>query len=129
MGVPAYRVVNSQGILSGKDAFGTPTEMQEKLDHPRFVVEYKIDGLSMALRYENGELKLAVTRGDGIFQGEDVTANAKVIKDVKKKLKYPVPYIEIRGEVYMKNEDFERVNEQQELMGKKLFDCALTLLK
>lgn len=56
-----------------------------------------------------------------------------MIKDVKKKLKYPVPYIEIRGEVYMKNEDFERVNEQQELMGKKLFanprNCAAGTLR
>ena len=60
--------------------------MQEQLDDPEFVVEYKIDGLSMTLRYENGELALAETRGDGINFGEDVTANAKVIGDVKKKL-------------------------------------------
>ena len=74
-----------------------------------------------------------MTRGDGVVQGEDVTANAKVIKDVKRKLKNPVPYIEIRGEVYMKNEDFEAVNEQQELLGKKQFanprDCAAGTLR
>lgn len=126
-------MLSLQDVFEKEDVYAFVHEMQEKLDHPRFVVEYKIDGLSMALRYENGELKLAVTRGDGIFQGEDVTANAKVIKDVKKKLKYPVPYIEIRGEVYMKNEDFERVNEQQELMGKKLFanprNCAAGTLR
>ena len=84
--------------------------MKEQLDDPEFVVEYKIDGLSMALRYENGDLSLALTRGDGVNFGEDVTANAKVISDVKKKLKDKPEYLEIRGEVYMKNEDFDRVN-------------------
>lgn len=82
----------------------------------------------MALRYEQGELSLALTRGDGVTFGEDVTANARVIPDVKKKLKEPVDYLEIRGEVYMKNEDFARVNEVQELNGKKPFanprNCA-----
>ena len=67
--------------------------MQKQLDHPEFVVEYKIDGLSMSLRYENGELILAETRGDGINFGEDVTANAKVIKDVKQKLKDKPEYL------------------------------------
>ena len=81
--------------------------MKEQLDDPEFVVEYKIDGLSMTLRYENGELVLAETRGDGINFGEDVTANAKVIGDVKKKLREAPEYLEIRGEVYMKNAAFE----------------------
>ena len=87
----------------------------------------------MALRYEQGDLQLAVTRGDGINFGEDVTANAKVISDVKKKLKEPVDYLEVRGEVYMTNEDFERVNEMQELNGKKPFanprNCAAGTLR
>ena len=107
--------------------------MKEQLDDPEFVVEYKIDGLSMALRYENGDLSLALTRGDGVNFGEDVTANAKVISDVKKKLKDKPEYLEIRGEVYMKNEDFDRVNEQQELLGKKIFanprNCAAGTLR
>ena len=126
-------MLSLQDVFEKEDVYAFVEEMREKLDHPRFVVEYKIDGLSMGLRYENGELKLAVTRGDGVFQGEDVTENAKVIKDVKKKLKNPVPYIEIRGEVYMKNEDFRQVNEQQELLGKKLFanprNCAAGTLR
>ena len=61
----------------------------------------------MSLRYEYGELKLAETRGDGIQYGEDVTANAKVIRDVKKKLKDKPEYLEIRGEVYMTKADFD----------------------
>lgn len=108
-------------------------EMKEQLEDPEFVVEYKIDGLSMSLRYENGELKLAETRGDGINFGEDVTENAKVIKDVKKKLKDKPEYLEVRGEVYMTNEDFKEVNEMQELAGRKIFanprNCAAGTLR
>ena len=88
-------------------------QMKEQLNDPEFVVEYKIDGLSMTLRYENGELALAETRGDGINFGEDVTANAKVIDDVKE-TPGGTEYLEIRGEVYMKNADFDAVNEKQE---------------
>lgn len=108
-------------------------EMQRQLDDPEFVVEYKIDGLSLSLRYENGELKLAETRGDGVLYGEDVTANAKVIQDVKKKLRDKPAYLEIRGEVYMTEENFEKVNQRQELLGKKTFanprNCAAGTLR
>lgn len=126
-------MLSLQDVFSKEEVYEFVHEMQEQLEDPEFVVEYKIDGLSMALRYEEGELKLAVTRGDGIIQGEDVTANAKVISDVKKKMKQPLPYIEIRGEVYMKNEDFEKVNETQEMLGKKTFanprNCAAGTLR
>lgn len=126
-------MLSLQDVFSKEEVYAFVEEMQQQLDHPEFVVEYKIDGLSMALRYEEGELKLAVTRGDGIIQGEDVTANAKVIRDVKKKMKDPLPYIEIRGEVYMKNADFEKVNEMQEMLGKKNFanprNCAAGTLR
>ena len=102
-------------------------------DDIEFLVETKIDGLSMALRYENGDLKLAVTRGDGITEGEDVTMNAKVISDVVKKMPYPVEYIEIRGEVYMTREAFKAVNEEAEEEGKPVFanprNCAAGTLR
>jgi DNA ligase (NAD+) len=126
-------MLSLQDVFSKEDVDAFVEEMQRQLDHPEFVVEYKIDGLSMSLRYEEGELKLAVTRGDGLIQGEDVTENAKVIKDVKRKLKQPLPYIEIRGEVYMKNADFDKVNEMQEMLGKKPFanprNCAAGTLR
>lgn len=126
-------MLSLQDVFSKEEVYEFVHEMQEQLENPEFVVEYKIDGLSMALRYEEGELKLAVTRGDGIIQGEDVTANARVISDVKKKMKQPLPYIEIRGEVYMKNADFEKVNETQEMLGKKTFanprNCAAGTLR
>ena len=126
-------MLSLQDVFTKEEVYGFVEDMKQQFEHPEFVVEYKIDGLSMAIRYEDGDMKLAVTRGDGILQGEDVTANAKVIKDVKKKLKDKVPYIEIRGEVYMKNADFDKVNENQELLGKKLFanprNCAAGTLR
>lgn len=126
-------MLSLQDVFSKEEVYEFVNEMKSKLEHPEFVVEYKIDGLSMALRYEEGALQLAVTRGDGVTQGEDVTQNARVIKDVKQKLKTPVPYIEVRGEVYMKNQDFDKVNQQQELLGKKKFanprNCAAGTLR
>lgn len=126
-------MLSLQDVFSKEEVEAFVEEMQRQLDEPEFVVEYKIDGLSMALRYEQGALALALTRGDGINFGEDVTVNAKVIPDVKKKLKEPVDYLEIRGEVYMKDADFERVNKMQELNGKKPFanprNCAAGTLR
>ena len=95
-------MLSLQDVFSKEEVYNFVNEMKEQLEDPEFVVEYKIDGLSMALRYEDGVLKLAETRGDGINFGEDVTENAKVIPDVKKKLKDALPYLEIRGEVYMR---------------------------
>lgn len=126
-------MLSLQDVFSKEDVYEFVAQMKEQLDDPEFVVEYKIDGLSMALRYENGELVMAETRGDGINFGEDVTANAKVISDVKKKLKSAPEYLEVRGEVYMTNEAFEAVNEKQELLGKKQFanprNCAAGTLR
>lgn len=126
-------MLSLQDVFSKEDVLKFVEEMQEQLEDPEFVVEYKIDGLSMSLRYENGELKLAETRGDGINFGEDVTENAKVIKDVRRKLKDTPEYLEVRGEVYMKNEDFAAVNERQELSGRKVFanprNCAAGTLR
>ena len=90
-----------------------------------FSVEQKIDGLSLSLRYYKDEadgklhLRTAETRGDG-FIGEDVTENALVIPDVKKVIDLPYEYLELRGEVYMSHEDFDKFNEMQEKLGKKL---------
>lgn len=126
-------MLSLQDVFDRGEVENFVAEMKKQLDDPEFVVEYKIDGLSLSLRYEYGELKLAETRGDGIQYGEDVTANAKVIRDVKKKLKDKPEYLEIRGEVYMTEADFEKVNEKQELLGKKLFanprNCAAGTLR
>lgn len=126
-------MLSLQDVFSKEEVMSFVEEMQQKLDNPEFVVEYKIDGLSMSLRYDNGQLVMAETRGDGINFGEDVTSNAKEIKDVVSKLKDAPEYLEIRGEVYMTNEAFDKTNETQELLGKKTFanprNCAAGTLR
>ena len=126
-------MLSLQDVFSREEVDAFVDNMKQELVNPEFVVEEKIDGLSLALRYENGELKRAITRGDGIVQGEDVTANALQIKDIKKKLKDKIPYFEVRGEVYMTREAFALVNEKQELLGKRLFanprNCAAGTLR
>ncbi len=127
-------MLSIQDVFSKEDVDHFVNDMKEKLgDDTEFIVETKIDGLSMALRYENGELVTALTRGDGRIEGEDVTDNARVIGDVVQTLKDKIEYLEIRGEVYMENEAFDAVNERQEFLGKKLFanprNCAAGTLR
>jgi len=82
--------------------------------------EPKIDGLSCSLRYERGELVLAATRGDGTV-GEDVTANARTIRDIPHRVAGAPDVLEVRGEVFMSKTDFEALNERQEASGGKVF--------
>ena len=105
------------------------TEGRDLIPHT-WICERKIDGVSLSIVYENGRLKQAATRGDGA-QGDDVTLNALTIADIPetldaKKLKIdpseiPQGTFEVRGEVYMEREAFERLNEQFILEGKKIF--------
>lgn len=132
----AHRVpmLSMQDLFTQEEVDHFISDCQEKLGEGiTFLVETKIDGLSMALRYENGNLVTAITRGDGRTFGEDVTANAKVIDDVTVTLRHPIPYLELRGEVYMTDAAFEAVNERQELLGKKPFanprNCAAGTLR
>lgn len=83
---------------------------------PEYVVEIKIDGLSCSLEYENGTLVRASTRGDGLV-GEDVTANVMAIRRVPKQLKDAPEYLEVRGEVYMPHQAFQKLCAEQELQG------------
>jgi DNA ligase (NAD+) len=87
-----------------------------------FAGEPKIDGLSCSIRYENGLLVRAATRGDG-FTGEDVTANVRTIREIPQRLltDAPPPLIEIRGEVYMNRSAFLELNERRQAAGEPLF--------
>ena len=126
-------MLSLQDVFAKEEVMSFVRTVQEALPDPEFVVEEKIDGLSLALRYENGKLSRAITRGDGVTQGEDVTENARVIADVKEKLTDALPYFEIRGEVYMTRAAFAAVNERQELLGLKTFanprNCAAGTLR
>ncbi|SMX28473.1 DNA ligase [Pelagimonas phthalicica] len=85
-----------------------------------FTAEPKIDGLSLSLRYENGVLTQAATRGDGEV-GENVTENALTISDIPQRIDNASDILEIRGEVYMSHADFTALNERQEAKGDKVF--------
>ncbi|NNL88297.1 MAG: NAD-dependent DNA ligase LigA [Marinicaulis sp.] len=85
----------------------------DEKDELAFVAEPKIDGLSLNLRYEDGDLKIAATRGDGAV-GENVTTNALVIDDIPKALKNAPDVLEVRGEIYMAHEDFAALNKRLE---------------
>lgn len=85
------------------------------------VAEPKIDGLSCSLHYEDHKLVLAATRGDGT-EGEDITANVQMIKDVPQELPKDAPkYVEVRGEIYMRRADFLALNKRQEEVGRQVF--------
>jgi DNA ligase (NAD+) len=84
------------------------------------VAEAKIDGLSCSLRYEDGELVQAATRGDG-YEGEDVTANVRVVEAIPKRLKGAPKIFEARGEVYMRHTDFAALNARQTAAGKPIY--------
>lgn len=94
-------------------------EFNEKFN---YCVETKIDGLSCAIKYENGELIQAATRGDGTV-GEEITANIKTIKTVPHKLKDNIN-ITVRGEVFIGKNEFDKLNEEREILGETLFANA-----
>ena len=117
------KVQHTSMMLSLSDIFNLEeiqefcSRMEELSDHPEFVVECKYDGLAMSLTYENGEFIRAVTRGDGSV-GEDVSNNIRTIASIP--MHIPTKeHVEVRGEVYMPKESFERLNEIQEKQGKK----------
>lgn len=125
-------MLSLQDVFSRDEVFNFVQSSIDKLGDVEFIVEEKIDGLSLALRYVNGQLQSAITRGDGV-NGEDVTANALVIDDVIHNLIEPVDYFEVRGEVYMTRKNFELVNQRQELLQLKSFanprNCAAGTLR
>lgn len=109
-----------QDVFSLEQVQAFTDRCREASQKPVYVVEPKIDGLSVSLEYVNGEFVRGSTRGDG-FIGEDVTANLKTIKSIPLKLKESVPFLEVRGEVYMPRETFFALVEKQENNGETPF--------
>ena len=95
---------------------------KEKNEELKYVVETKIDGLSTALKYENGVFVQGATRGNGLI-GEDVTSNLKTIKSIPKQLKENIN-ITVRGEVFIGTKEFEKMNEEREILDQPLFANA-----
>ena len=125
-------MLSLQDVFSRQEVEDFIKDAIAKLESPEFVVEEKIDGLSLALRYEGGQFLQAITRGDG-HQGEEVTDNARVIDDVVQRLVDAPKYLEIRGEVYMTRQNFAATNGRQERLGLKTFanprNCAAGTLR
>jgi len=109
-----------QDVFSFDEVQSFVSKCREQLDNPVFIVEPKIDGLSVSLQYENSQLTVGSTRGNG-FTGEDVTNNLKTIKSIPLTLFEDIPLIEVRGEVYMPRKSFESLVAEQELNDEQPF--------
>lgn len=103
-----------QDVFSLDELRAFDERVRETVPNPTYVVEQKIDGLSVSLEYRNGELAVGSTRGNGLV-GEDVTENIRTIRSIPLKLPQPLPLLEVRGEVYMPVNSFLRLVREQEL--------------
>ncbi|MBQ9082279.1 MAG: NAD-dependent DNA ligase LigA, partial [Clostridia bacterium] len=109
-----------QDVFSEAEVLDFDRRVRETISDPVYVVEPKIDGLSVSLEYREGKFVRGSTRGDG-FVGENITANLKAMKAIPKKLKQAPDFLEVRGEVYMPVENFLRLVKEQEEEGQKAF--------
>ena len=103
-----------QDVFSLDELRAFDERVRETVPNPTYVVEQKIDGLSVSLEYRNGELAVGSTRGNGLV-GENVTENIRTIRSIPLKLPQPLPLLEVRGEVYMPVNSFWRLVREQEL--------------
>ncbi len=109
-----------QDVFSEEEVRDFDRRVRQTVSRPVYVVEPKIDGLSMAVEYRNGRFYRGATRGDGLV-GEDVSANLRQIAAIPTQLTEPVDRIIVRGEVYMPRESFAALVRQQEENGEKVF--------
>ncbi len=126
-------MLSLQDVFDREDIFDFVRRIKKDITDPVFIVERKIDGLSVGLRYQNSEFTLGWTRGDGVLTGEDVTDNLRQIKTLPQILPERVEDLEVRGEVYLPVETFEKINARQEETGGKVFanprNCAAGTLR
>ena len=120
---PVEHIVPMESLQDGfgeDDVLAFDQRVRSVIPNPTYIVEPKIDGLSVSLEYENGLLVRGSTRGDGKV-GEDVTANIRTIRNIPLKIDTDLPVLEVRGEVYMPREVFVALTTEQELNGEKTF--------
>lgn len=110
------QMTSLQDVFSEAEMAEFLQKCKAEIQNPFFSVEPKIDGLSVSLEYQNGLLVRGSTRGDG-FIGEDVTENLRTIESIPKQLRNAPEFLEVRGEVYMSNESFLQLVQQQEENG------------
>lgn len=118
--VHTVRMESLQDAFSKEEIKDFEKRVTDVVSNPHYCVEPKIDGLSVSLEYRNGVFVRGSTRGDGNI-GEDVSGNLRVIHNIPLKLKKEIPYIEVRGEVYMPKKSFEKVVDRQLINGEKPF--------
>ena len=106
-------------IFNEEEILDFDNKVKKVIPNPSYVCELKIDGLSVSLLYRNGKLVRGATRGDGTV-GEDITHNVKTIKNVPLSLPKDID-IEVRGEIYMPSQSFNKLNEERKQNGEKLF--------
>lgn len=118
--VHTVRMESLQDAFSKEEIYDFDKRVTDVVSAPKYCVEPKIDGLSVSLEYRNGVFVRGSTRGDGDV-GEDVSGNLRVIHNIPLKLNRDIPYIEVRGEVYMPKKSFEKVVDRQLINGEKPF--------
>ncbi|MCH5191921.1 MAG: NAD-dependent DNA ligase LigA [Oscillospiraceae bacterium] len=118
--VHTVRMESLQDAFSHAEVIDFDKRVKDIFPNACYVVEPKIDGLSVSLEYTNGVFTRGSTRGDGV-SGEDITANLRTVRSIPLRLNTDLPFIEVRGEVYMPREVFFEIVEKQELNGEKHF--------
>lgn len=116
----AVQMASLKDVFSQDEAGAFIDNVSQNAKNAEYVIEPKIDGLSVSLEYTNGIFTRGSTRGDG-FVGEDVTANLKTIKSIPMKLNESIPFLEVRGEVFMPRRSFEELTRKQEENGEQTF--------
>ncbi len=116
-----YPMLSLNDVFSLEDVNAFIQRTRAAVPEAQFIVEAKVDGLSLSVTYENGVLQRAITRGDGVNFGEDVTLNAIQLSHLPHVLSEPLSELSVRGEVYMPKEEFDRINEELAAKDEKTF--------
>ena len=113
-------MLSQQKAFSKEEILDFDRRVRAVVHDVNYVVEQKIDGLSVSLEYVDGEFTRGSTRGNGI-NGEDVTENLKTIKSIPLTLKDDIPFLEVRGEVFLSRDNFNKINDILEASEQPLF--------